>query len=72
MNPPSPKKLIEVALQLPETNDGSAYDNTPGLGPHPKAIHHWWGIIRRLIYNRLREHPQVYAEARRAGGTQDS
>ena len=37
-----PKKLIEVALPLPEINDASAYDKMPGIGPHPKGIHHWW------------------------------
>lgn len=36
------KKLIEVALPLPEINDASAYDKMPGIGPHPKGIHHWW------------------------------
>jgi len=32
------KKLIEVALPLPEINDASAYDKMPGIGPHPKGI----------------------------------
>jgi hypothetical protein len=27
------KKLIEVALPLPEINDASAYDKMPGIGP---------------------------------------
>ena len=36
------KKLIEVALPLPEINDASAYDKMPGIGPHPKGIHQWW------------------------------
>lgn len=35
------KKLIEVALPLPEINDASAYDKMPGIGPHPKGIHYW-------------------------------
>lgn len=38
-----PKKLIEVALPLPEINDASAYDTMPGIGAHPKGIHLWWG-----------------------------
>jgi putative DNA methylase len=38
-----PRKLIEVALPLPEINDASAYDMRPGIGPHPKGIHVWWG-----------------------------
>lgn len=37
-----PKKLIEVALPLTEINDASAYDKMPGIGPHPKNLHHWW------------------------------
>ncbi len=36
------KKLIEVALPMPEINGASAYDKMPGIGPHPKGIHHWW------------------------------
>lgn len=39
------KKLIEVALPLPDINDASAYDKRPGIGPHPKGIHHWWARL---------------------------
>lgn len=39
------KKLIEVALPLPEINDASSYDKLPGIGPHPKGIHHWWARL---------------------------
>lgn len=39
------KKLIELALPLPEINDASAYDKMPGIGPHPKGIHHWWARL---------------------------
>ena len=39
------KKLVEVALPLPEINDASAYDKMPGIGPHPKGIHHWWARL---------------------------
>jgi putative DNA methylase len=39
------KTLIEVALPLPEINDASAYDKMPGIGPHPKGIHHWWARL---------------------------
>jgi len=39
------KKLIEVALPLPEINDASAYDKMPGIGPHPKGIHQWWARL---------------------------
>jgi len=36
-----PKKLIEVALPLPEINNAAAYDGMLGIRPHPKGIHHW-------------------------------
>jgi len=39
------KKLIEVALPLGEINDASAYDKMPGIGAHPKGIHHWWARL---------------------------
>jgi putative DNA methylase len=99
------KKLIEVALPLPEINDASAYDKMPGIGPHPKGIHHWWArlplptarailfasvvddpsehpekwptedvqnaererlfvILRKMMWKKLHQHPEVYAEAR--------
>jgi putative DNA methylase len=45
MTPTYPKKLIEVALPLPEINDASSYDKMPGIGPHPKGIHHWWARL---------------------------
>jgi len=45
MTIPYRKKLIEVALPLPEINDASAYDKMPGIGPHPKGIHHWWARL---------------------------
>lgn len=39
------KKLIEVALPLPEINDASAFDKRPGIGAHPKGIHQWWARL---------------------------
>jgi len=45
MTIPYRKKLIEVALPLPEINDASAYDKMPGIGPHPKGIHQWWARL---------------------------
>jgi hypothetical protein len=42
MTAPYCKKLIEIALPLPESNDASGYDKMPGIGPHPKGIRHWW------------------------------
>ncbi len=43
--PALPRKLIEVALPLPEINDASAYDKMPGIGAHPKGIHQWWARL---------------------------
>lgn len=45
MSAAHPRKLIEVALPLPEINDASSYDKMPGIGPHPKGIHHWWARL---------------------------
>lgn len=45
MSASHPRKLIEVALPLPEINDASSYDKMPGIGPHPKGIHHWWARL---------------------------
>ena len=39
------KKLIEVSLPLDIINDASAYDKMPGIGAHPKGIHHWWARL---------------------------
>lgn len=39
------RKLIEVALPLSDINDASAFDKRPGIGPHPKGIHHWWARL---------------------------
>lgn len=36
------KKLIEVALPLPEINDSSAYGKTPKIEPHPKGTCKGW------------------------------
>lgn len=39
------KKLIETVIPLTEINDASAYDKMPGIGAHPKGIHHWWARL---------------------------
>ena len=39
------KKLIETVIPLSEINDASAYDKMPGIGAHPKGIHHWWARL---------------------------
>ena len=56
------KKLIEVALPLDAINDASAYDKMPGIGPHPKGIHHWWARLplpcaRAILFASLIDDP---------------
>ena len=51
-----------MALPLPEINDASAYDKMPGIGPHPKGIHHWWARLplptaRAILFLLIHESP---------------
>lgn len=67
MTPTSPKKLIEVALPLPEINDASAYDKMPGIGPHPKGIHQWWARLplptaRAILFASVVDDPEAHPE----------
>jgi putative DNA methylase len=62
MTLPYRKKLIEVALPLLAINDASAYDKMPGIGPHPKGIHHWWARLplpcaRAILFASLVDDP---------------
>lgn len=61
------KKLIEVALPLPEVNDASSYDKMPGIGPHPKGIHHWWARLplpaaRAILFASVVDDPEAHPE----------
>jgi putative DNA methylase len=61
------KKLIEVALPLPEINDASAYDKMPGIGPHPKGIHQWWARLplptaRAVLFASVVDDPEGHPE----------
>lgn len=56
------KKLIEVALPLEAINESSAYDKMPGIGPHPKGMHHWWARLplpaaRAILFASLVDDP---------------
>lgn len=67
MNNSYKKKLIEVALPLPEINDASAYDKMPGIGPHPKGIHHWWARLplptaRAVLFASVVDDPESHPE----------
>lgn len=61
------KKLIEVALPLDIINDASAYDKMPGIGAHPKGIHHWWARLplpsaRAILFASLVDDPSANPE----------
>src|SRR6185437_14690092 len=61
------KKLIEVALPLPEINDASSYDKMPGIGPHPKGIHHWWARLplpaaRAILFASVVDDPSAHGD----------
>lgn len=63
----APKKLIEVALPLAEINDASAYDKMPGIGAHPKGIHHWWArlplpVARAVIFASVVDDPSGHPD----------
>ncbi|MGE5571724.1 MAG: DUF1156 domain-containing protein [Bacteroidota bacterium] len=63
----SKRKLIEVAIPLPEINDASAYDKMPGIGPHPKGIHHWWARLplptaRAILFASVVDDPSAHPE----------
>jgi putative DNA methylase len=67
MTTPIYKKLIEVALPLPEINDASAYDKMPGIGPHPKGIHHWWARLplptaRAVLFASVVDDPSAHPD----------
>jgi len=58
----SPRKLIEVALPLDDINGASGYEKLPGIGAHPRGIHHWWarrpfGAARAILFAQLVNDP---------------
>ncbi|MCC5848505.1 MAG: DUF1156 domain-containing protein [Verrucomicrobia bacterium] len=70
-----PKKLIEVSLPLDVINDASAYDKMPGIGPHPKGIHHWWARLplptaRAVLFASVVNDPET--DPRFAGATAEA
>lgn len=61
------KKLIEVSLPLNAINDASAYDKMPGIGAHPKGIHHWWARLplptaRAVLFSSLVDDPSEHPD----------
>lgn len=63
MTTPYRKKLIEVALPLPEINEGSKPETeNPFLKGHPRAIHNWWArtplsVSRAILFAQLIDDP---------------
>ena len=60
----SRKKLIEVALPLDAINAASAYDQMPGIGPHPRGLHLWWArrplaAARAVIFAQMVDDPSA-------------
>jgi putative DNA methylase len=61
------KKLIEVSIPLDVINDASAYDKMPGIGAHPKGIHHWWARLplpsaRAVLFASLVDDPSAHPD----------
>ena len=57
-----PKKLIEVSLPLEDINIAAAYEKLPGIGAHPRGLHHWWArrpfaAARAIIFSQLVNDP---------------
>jgi len=58
----SPKKLIEVALPLDDINVAAAHEKMPGIGAHPRGIHHWWArrplaVARAVLFAQMVNDP---------------
>ncbi|MFW5793837.1 MAG: DUF1156 domain-containing protein [Bacteroidota bacterium] len=58
----APKKIIEVSLPLDDINAGASYEKKPGIGAHPRGIHHWWArrpfaVARALLFAQLVNDP---------------
>lgn len=73
----SPRKLIEVALPLDAINKACAYEKMPGIGAHPRGIHHWWArrplaAARAVIFAQLVNDPAGLWEAKNPGQTPSS
>ena len=61
------KKLIEVALPLEYMNSCSEYEKKPGIGSHPRGIHHWWArrpftTARAIIWASIIDDPSSHPE----------
>jgi len=77
MTQPYKKKLIEVAIPLEAINAASAYEKMPGIGAHPRGIHHWWArrplvACRAILFAQLVDDPSSLPEQFPTAELQDS
>ena len=61
------RKLIEVALPLDAINKASAYEKMPGIGPHPRGLHLWWGrrplgAARAVVFAQMVDDPSAHPD----------
>ena len=61
------KKLIEVALPLEAINKAAAHEKMPGIGAHPRGLHHWWArrpfsCARAIIFAQMVDDPSSLPE----------
>ena len=61
------KKLIEVTLPLEAINAASAHEKYPGIGAHPRSIHHWWArrplaACRAVLFAQMVDDPSEHPE----------
>ena len=61
------KKLIEVTLPLDVINAASAHEKYPGIGAHPRSIHHWWArrplaACRAVLFAQMVDDPSEHPE----------
>ena len=56
-----------MALPLDDINRAAAYEKMPGIGPHPRGIHHWWArrplaAARAVLFAQLVDDPSARPE----------
>ena len=61
------KKLIEVTLPLDVINAASVHEKYPGIGAHPRSIHHWWArrplaACRAVLFAQMVDDPSEHPE----------
>lgn len=62
MTVPHKRKLIEVAIPLEDINAAAAHEKMPGVGAHPRGLHHYWArrplsAARAILFAQLVDDP---------------